>query len=372
MLAQLHVLLTTDVAARGLHLKNLAHVVNYDMAPTVEMYTHRIGRTGRQGAVGYAYTLFSEDDRELARGLIRLLEGCEQQVQNKLRQLAQKAEADVAEGQLLGQKRAHARGNTAASSSSDDDQSHDETDSENDDSGAGSSGNGGDDGEEEDEDTDGEAEEADEAEAEDEEDEDDEEEQAGSGDGTASSTPAHFSPAQSPGQSAALDFLKKSTTLASLLRPGYKPPSTSAQAQASAPGTATNASGSGKDEAANLTVGGGDAPAPPVTADGARKPGQSLAEYIEEQLAKKLSTTGGAVGVDAATGGPMSAMRRLPVKPGEAEDYRPTVSEVLAAEAQRQNFREMKWRDKQGLTRYGLHAGSAKKGKHKVRGKNMK
>ena len=90
-------LLTTDVAARGLHLKNLAHVVNYDMAPTVEMYTHRIGRTGRQGAVGYAYTLFSEDDRELARGLIRLLEGCEQQVQNKLRQLAQKAEADVAE-----------------------------------------------------------------------------------------------------------------------------------------------------------------------------------------------------------------------------------------------------------------------------------
>ncbi len=53
------VLIATDVAARGLDIKDLAMVVNYDMPHDSETYTHRIGRTGRAGAEGLACTLFS-------------------------------------------------------------------------------------------------------------------------------------------------------------------------------------------------------------------------------------------------------------------------------------------------------------------------
>ena len=53
------VLIATDVAARGLDIKELAMVVNYDMPHESETYTHRIGRTGRAGAEGLAFTLFT-------------------------------------------------------------------------------------------------------------------------------------------------------------------------------------------------------------------------------------------------------------------------------------------------------------------------
>jgi ATP-independent RNA helicase DbpA len=54
------VLVATDVAARGLDIKELSMVVNYDMPHTEETYTHRIGRTGRAGKEGLAMTLYSE------------------------------------------------------------------------------------------------------------------------------------------------------------------------------------------------------------------------------------------------------------------------------------------------------------------------
>lgn len=61
------VLVATDVAARGLDIKELAMVVNYDLPKDEATYTHRIGRTGRAGESGLAFTLYDEEDaREAA------------------------------------------------------------------------------------------------------------------------------------------------------------------------------------------------------------------------------------------------------------------------------------------------------------------
>ena len=54
------ILVATDVAGRGIDIKDVSHVVNYDMAKTVEQYTHRIGRTGRAGKSGIAITFLTE------------------------------------------------------------------------------------------------------------------------------------------------------------------------------------------------------------------------------------------------------------------------------------------------------------------------
>ena len=58
------ILVATDVAARGLDIKELAMVVNFDLPHTEETYTHRIGRTGRAGAKGEAITLYSAYENE--------------------------------------------------------------------------------------------------------------------------------------------------------------------------------------------------------------------------------------------------------------------------------------------------------------------
>ena len=60
------VLVATDVAARGLDIKELSMVINYDLPHSQEIYTHRIGRTARAGAEGLAFTLFSAYEEEKA------------------------------------------------------------------------------------------------------------------------------------------------------------------------------------------------------------------------------------------------------------------------------------------------------------------
>ena len=52
----------TDVAARGLDIKNVSHIYNYDVPKTADEYVHRIGRTARAGAEGDAITLLSDHD----------------------------------------------------------------------------------------------------------------------------------------------------------------------------------------------------------------------------------------------------------------------------------------------------------------------
>ncbi|MEL3972263.1 DEAD/DEAH box helicase [Rossellomorea oryzaecorticis] len=58
-------LIATDVASRGLDIEGVSHVFNYDIPENTETYTHRIGRTGRAGAEGLSYTLYTSEDRPL-------------------------------------------------------------------------------------------------------------------------------------------------------------------------------------------------------------------------------------------------------------------------------------------------------------------
>ena len=70
---ELRVLVATDVAARGLDIEALPHVVNYDLPHVAEDYVHRIGRTGRAGAEGDAVSLVSHEDRPLLAAIERLM-----------------------------------------------------------------------------------------------------------------------------------------------------------------------------------------------------------------------------------------------------------------------------------------------------------
>jgi len=69
----LRVLVATDIAARGLDIEALPHVVNYDMPHVAEDYVHRIGRTGRAGVEGEAVSLVSPEERPLLAAIERLI-----------------------------------------------------------------------------------------------------------------------------------------------------------------------------------------------------------------------------------------------------------------------------------------------------------
>ncbi|KOR27891.1 hypothetical protein TI04_12305, partial [Achromatium sp. WMS2] len=60
---KLDILVATDVAARGLDVDRITHVVNYDIPNDPESYVHRIGRTGRAGRVGHAILLVEPRER---------------------------------------------------------------------------------------------------------------------------------------------------------------------------------------------------------------------------------------------------------------------------------------------------------------------
>jgi len=70
---ELRVLVATDIAARGLDIEALPHVVNFDMPHVAEDYVHRIGRTGRAGVEGEAVSLVSPEDRPLMAAIERLI-----------------------------------------------------------------------------------------------------------------------------------------------------------------------------------------------------------------------------------------------------------------------------------------------------------
>ena len=69
---------------------NFCHrvVINYDFPTGVEDYVHRIGRTGRAGTTGLAYTFFSDQDAKYASDLIKILEGANQCVPPEIRDMA--------------------------------------------------------------------------------------------------------------------------------------------------------------------------------------------------------------------------------------------------------------------------------------------
>ncbi|CAM6093535.1 unnamed protein product [Calypogeia fissa] len=83
------ILVATDVAARGLDIKDIRMVINYDFPTCVEDYVHRIGRTGRAGATGIAHTFFGFEDSKYAGELVKVLESTGQDVIPELRQMSQ-------------------------------------------------------------------------------------------------------------------------------------------------------------------------------------------------------------------------------------------------------------------------------------------
>ncbi len=67
------IMVATDIAARGLDVESISHVVNYDMPDTADAYIHRIGRTGRAQRTGDAFTLVTQEDNDMVRTLERIM-----------------------------------------------------------------------------------------------------------------------------------------------------------------------------------------------------------------------------------------------------------------------------------------------------------
>lgn len=67
------VLVATDIAARGIDVSSISHVINYDMPDTADAYTHRIGRTGRAAKTGDAFTFITREDGDMVRSIERVL-----------------------------------------------------------------------------------------------------------------------------------------------------------------------------------------------------------------------------------------------------------------------------------------------------------
>ena len=82
------ILVATAVAARGLDIPNVTHVVNYDLPTDIDDYVHRIGRTGRAGNTGIATAFFNRGNRGVVRDLLDLLKEANQEVPGFLESIA--------------------------------------------------------------------------------------------------------------------------------------------------------------------------------------------------------------------------------------------------------------------------------------------
>jgi len=83
----INVLIATDVASRGLDIKNIDYVINFDMPQTIENYIHRIGRTGRAGNKGKSISFFTNNDIPLASDLVNVLNLSKQPIPEQLKNI---------------------------------------------------------------------------------------------------------------------------------------------------------------------------------------------------------------------------------------------------------------------------------------------
>ncbi|KAI5637213.1 DEAD/DEAH box helicase domain-containing protein [Phthorimaea operculella] len=85
-----NILVATDVASRGIDIKDLTHVINFDFPRHIEEYVHRVGRTGRAGRTGVALSFVTRKDWAQAKELIKILEEANQEVPDELVQMAER------------------------------------------------------------------------------------------------------------------------------------------------------------------------------------------------------------------------------------------------------------------------------------------
>lgn len=81
------IMVATDVASRGIDVRNITHVLNFDYPNNSEDYVHRIGRTGRAGAKGTAITFFTAGDAKQARDLLTILREAKQPIDPQLAEM---------------------------------------------------------------------------------------------------------------------------------------------------------------------------------------------------------------------------------------------------------------------------------------------
>ena len=77
-----------QVAARGLDIPHVKHVVNFDLPSDIEEYVHRIGRTGRMGNLGLATSFFNDKNKNIVRDMVDLLVEAKQEVPSWLESTA--------------------------------------------------------------------------------------------------------------------------------------------------------------------------------------------------------------------------------------------------------------------------------------------
>ena len=75
-----NLMIATDVASRGLDVKDIDIVVNYDMPNSIEDYVHRIGRTARAGAKGLSISFITRKETALANDLVKILKASNQEI----------------------------------------------------------------------------------------------------------------------------------------------------------------------------------------------------------------------------------------------------------------------------------------------------
>ncbi|KAI8633113.1 DEAD-domain-containing protein [Xylariaceae sp. FL1651] len=104
------ILVATAVAARGLDIPNVTHVVNYDLPTDIDDYVHRIGRTGRAGNTGHSTAFFNRGNRGVVRELIDLLKEANQEVPAFLETIARESSFGGGRGGRSGGGRGRGQG----------------------------------------------------------------------------------------------------------------------------------------------------------------------------------------------------------------------------------------------------------------------
>jgi len=112
------IMIATDVAARGLDVKDIKYVINYDFPGSLEQYVHRIGRTGRAGALGTAHTFFTPNNYKLAHELIGILTEANQPVPPQLAAIRSGGGGGGGGGRFGGGNRGYSNGRSSGGSSS--------------------------------------------------------------------------------------------------------------------------------------------------------------------------------------------------------------------------------------------------------------